>query len=121
MNASVLTSTLTAYTFTFDPGTTSSMAANGVYVWEITNTVSSANAIYTQLGNPGTGTTSMNAISNGFPSSSFLISGTVYATVPEPGTLLLGGIAAACGGGGVWWKRRRRPVEKQPPAETPAN
>jgi hypothetical protein len=28
--------------------------------------------------------------------------------VPEPGTLLLGGIAAACGGGGVWWKRRKR-------------
>jgi hypothetical protein len=28
--------------------------------------------------------------------------------VPEPGTLLIGGIAAACGGGGVWWKRRRK-------------
>jgi hypothetical protein len=26
--------------------------------------------------------------------------------VPEPGTMLLGGIAAACGGGGVWWRRR---------------
>jgi len=34
--------------------------------------------------------------------------------VPEPGTLLLGGIAAACGGTGVWWKRRKR----QPQAET---
>ncbi len=29
--------------------------------------------------------------------------------VPEPGTLLLGGIAAACGGGGVWWRRKRKP------------
>ena len=47
--------------------------------------------------------------------------GATLSPVPEPGTLLLGGIAAACGGGGVWWKRRRRPVEKQPPAETPAN
>ena len=28
--------------------------------------------------------------------------------VPEPGTLLLGGIAAACGGGGVWWRRKRK-------------
>lgn len=28
--------------------------------------------------------------------------------VPEPGTLLLGGIAALTGGGGVWWKRRRK-------------
>ena len=42
-------------------------------------------------------------------------------SVPEPGTLLLGGIAAACGGGGVWWKRRRRPVENQLTAETPAD
>lgn len=30
------------------------------------------------------------------------------SAVPEPGTLLLSGIAAACGGGGVWWKRRKR-------------
>ena len=34
--------------------------------------------------------------------------------VPEPGTLLLGGIAAACGGGGVWWKRRKRDFRKIP-------
>ena len=27
--------------------------------------------------------------------------------VPEPGTLLLGGIASACGGTGVWWRRRK--------------
>jgi hypothetical protein len=31
-----------------------------------------------------------------------------YVSVPEPGTLLLGGIAAACGGGGVWWRRNRK-------------
>jgi hypothetical protein len=36
------------------------------------------------------------------------------SAVPEPGTLLLGGIAAACGGTGVWWKRRKR----QPQLET---
>ena len=36
------------------------------------------------------------------------------SAVPEPGTLLLGGIAAACGGTGVWWKRRKR----QPQPET---
>ena len=35
--------------------------------------------------------------------------GAEIVTVPEPGTLLLGGIAAACGGGGVWWRRKRKP------------
>jgi hypothetical protein len=40
-------------------------------------------------------------IANGF--------GAEIVTVPEPGTLLLGGIAAACGGGGVWWRRKRKP------------
>lgn len=34
--------------------------------------------------------------------------GAEIVTVPEPGTLLLGGIAAACGGGGVWWRRKRK-------------
>jgi len=28
--------------------------------------------------------------------------------VPEPGTMLLGGIAAAAGGAGAWWKRRKQ-------------
>jgi hypothetical protein len=39
----------------------------------------------------------------------------IVNAVPEPGTLLLGGIAAACGGTGVWFKRR-----KKAPAEEPA-
>ena len=30
------------------------------------------------------------------------------ATVPEPGTLLLGGMAAGLGGVGTWWRRRRK-------------
>ena len=43
------------------------------------------------------------------------VTGSEYLTyqlsaVPEPGTMLLGGIAAACGGAGAWWKRRKRPV-----------
>jgi hypothetical protein len=40
--------------------------------------------------------------------------GLAVVSVPEPGTLLLGGIAAACGGTGIWWKRRKR----QPQPET---
>jgi hypothetical protein len=41
----------------------------------------------------------------------------IYAVVPEPGTLLLGGIAAACGGTGVWFKRRKKSPANQPPKE----
>ena len=41
------------------------------------------------------------------------------AAVPEPGTLLLGGIAAMCGSGGVWWKRRRKNVEAPAKEELP--
>jgi len=29
------------------------------------------------------------------------------SAVPEPGTMLLGGIAAACGVAGAWWKQQR--------------
>lgn len=44
----------------------------------------------------------------------------IYAVVPEPGTLLLGGIAAACGGTGVWWKRRKKTPADQPAEEPTA-
>ena len=39
-------------------------------------------------------------------SGEFQLSAT--AAVPEPGTLLLGGIAALTGGTGVWWKCRKK-------------
>ena len=32
---------------------------------------------------------------------------TAGAAVPEPGTLILGGIAAVSGGAGAWWRRRK--------------
>lgn len=122
ISASSLTTSLAAYTLTFDSSTTAAMDANGVYMWEITSTFTSVEPLTTNLGNSSSTTTGMNFISNGFGDNRFLMAGTVTAAaVPEPSTLLLGGIAAACGGGGVWWKRRRTPVEKQKPAETPAN
>jgi LPXTG-motif cell wall-anchored protein len=34
----------------------------------------------------------------------------VYASVPEPGTLLLGGLASLLGGGALWRKRRNTRV-----------
>lgn len=33
-------------------------------------------------------------------------------TVPEPGTMLLGGISALAGGCGLWWKRRRKRFDR---------
>jgi len=40
--------------------------------------------------------------------------------VPEPGTMLLGGIAAAVGGAGAWWKRRKQRRAAAEAAATPA-
>ena len=48
----------------------------------------------------GTAWTDVNPANNSFAGQ--------IVMVPEPGTLLLGGIAAACGGGGVWWRRKRK-------------
>jgi hypothetical protein len=36
----------------------------------------------------------------------------VYASVPEPGTLLLGGLASLLGGGALWRTRRRNHLRK---------
>lgn len=43
------------------------------------------------------------------------------SSVPEPGTLLLGGIAAVGGGGGVWWKRRRKSAGSSTVTESAIN
>jgi hypothetical protein len=48
------------------------------------------------------------------------VNGIQIVAVPEPGTLLLGGIAAACGGTGVWWKRRKKAPADQPAEEPTA-
>ena len=42
------------------------------------------------------------------------------SAVPEPGTMLLGGIAAAVGGAGAWWKRRKQRLAAAEAAATPA-
>jgi hypothetical protein len=38
----------------------------------------------------------------------------VYASVPEPGTLLLAGLASLLGGGALWRKRRTKRVKEMP-------
>ena len=65
----------------------------------IANWASTTNSVTENLGWTGGATTGPN---NG----QYELSAT--AAVPEPGTLLLGGIAAVTGGTGVWWKRRKK-------------
>ena len=50
-----------------------------------------------------------------FAGANSVLNGIQIVAVPEPGTLLLGGIAAASGGAGVWWRRRKpRPAPSEP-------
>jgi hypothetical protein len=42
------------------------------------------------------------------------------SAVPEPGTLLLGGIAACSGAAGAWWKRRKRKATQPETTDQPA-
>jgi hypothetical protein len=80
----------------------------GTYELDIKN----INAGYNYNSTPTNTTNSAYGFSSATQSA---VTGSEYLTyqlsaVPEPGTMLLGGIAAACGGAGAWWKRRKRPV-----------
>jgi len=68
-------------------------------------------------------TVNYNSSNTGTSGSWGLGSGSLGAqiAVPEPGTLLLGGIAAVTGGGGVWWKRRRKSAGNSDATESAAN
>lgn len=43
------------------------------------------------------------------------------SAVPEPGTMLLGGLAAMAGGAGIWWKRRRKGEAHEKPKDIVAS
>lgn len=93
------------YLFDISSATVSTYTANS-YALEIRNMVASGFGI--QKASSGTATyaaSGYSLITYDVANVRFELSTTA---VPEPGTLLLGGIAAACGGSGVWWKRRRR-------------
>lgn len=59
----------------------------------------------------------------GFSSASFSGGNYQFAltAVPEPGTLLLGGIAACSGAAGAWWKRRKRKATQPETTDQPAS
>ena len=71
---------------------------NGAYTFTSSNANVASAGLYVGA-NDGTGTPA---------GSNNLWLNTDVAAVPEPGTLLLAGIASACGGTGVWWKRCKR-------------
>jgi hypothetical protein len=102
-------------TFNFTSGT--ALNANETYV-----AVLNLSGITTNIAtnNIGVQTNTLSGSLNGaftldsganWTAEAYQIRGSVVM-VPEPGTLLLGGIAAACGGGGAWWRRRRRQAKE---------
>jgi LPXTG-motif cell wall-anchored protein len=98
------------------------MTAGGAYYLDV-DFVSATSALVggnlTLTSNAGF--SAMSFTDNGAAAASvfqFQLNGTA---VPEPGTLLLGGIAALTGGGGVWWKRRRKGAGNSNPTESAVN
>ena len=75
--------------------------------------------------NPGSNNITADGTTYGFssPSSTPITTGQFLnyqlSAVPEPGTMLLGGIAAAVGGAGAWWKRRKQRLAAAEAAATP--
>lgn len=127
----VVTSDSRAFTtganlFNFSSATT--LGANSTYVAVLNLSslnLSSTNSFNVEI-NPLSG--SQYATSNGvfynandqtpaWVAQAYQIRGSIVM-VPEPGTLLLGGIAATCGGGGVWWRRRRLNAKQPAATET---
>jgi len=87
----------------------------------LTSTLDASNYIEVFINGPGSPT--LNAASqqglSAWVAEAYQIKGSVVM-VPEPGTLLLGGIAAACGGGGAWWRRRLQKANQPAATKTAA-
>ena len=56
---------------------------------------------------PSSGTVTAGDLSGAPPFSTNFYTQITAVAVPEPGTLILGGIAAVSGGAGAWWRRRK--------------
>jgi hypothetical protein len=119
LNASSITTSEAGYTFTgFSSSTNLTSGSTYVAVLDTSGlaTLDSSNFLEVFV-NPLGGSSfngSAYVPSGGTPgwqAEAYQIRGSVVM-VPEPGTLLLGGIAAACGGGGAWWRRRRRQAKE---------
>ncbi len=126
INASTITNTATDYAFS-GFGTSSSLSASTNYMalltWSGIDFGTSNLEVALFLGAIPSSSTyeNYNLASNGSANSTQQMYGTInVSAVPEPGTLLLGGIAAACGGGGAWWRRKRHQASKATAQESVA-
>jgi len=90
---------------------------SGANLWAVNgqSTVFALTSVQATVTGTGTtaqwATTSQSAFTETSPYSfgSQTVTGAQFGvSVPEPGTLILGGIAAVSGGCGIWWKRRRK-------------
>ena len=125
INASTLTNTATDYAFS-GFGTSSSLNASTNYMALLTwsgidfGTSNLEVALFLGAIPPSSTYENYNLASNGNANSTQQMYGTInVSAVPEPGTLLLGGIAAACGGG-AWWRRKRHQASKATAKESVA-
>ena len=104
--------------FTFTGAIASAELTNSAYTLAITD----LNGTYNSTDNSSATTTGIYGFSGAsqtaIVSSNYLIY--TVSAVPEPGTMLLGGIAAAVGGAGAWWKRRKQRLAAAEAAATPA-
>ena len=100
-----------SYLFTFN-NIAGVNLASGNYTLAITNLAAGydfSSSTGTTLGAAGTAYGFSSPTATSVATNQFL--NYQLSAVPEPGTMLLGGIAAACGVAGVWWKQRRAAAE----------
>jgi hypothetical protein len=125
LSSNVLSTTAQDFTFTtFTKNTSADLTANAAYVAVLQwSGVTFGGNSFSALGYSSRSGTyaAYNSVVNGDGNSGQQLYSTIEVTaVPEPGTLILGGIAAACGGGGAWWRRKRHQASKATAQESVA-
>jgi len=104
------------YDFTFANITNEALSSGSVY--QLYSSIDSAAQLWQRSSSATISNTSF------ITSASYNSAANNYAftlsAVPEPGTLLLGGIAACSGAAGAWWKRRKRKPTQPETTDQPA-
>ena len=104
------------YDFTFANITNEGLSSGTVY--QLYSSIDSVAQLWQQSSSATISNTSF------ITSASYNSTANNYAftlsAVPEPGTLLLGGIATCSGAAGAWWKRRKRKAIQSETTDQPA-